>query len=150
MLSFHLAQLYGVETRVLVQAVKRNLERFPQDFMFQLTSEEWHNLKSQIVISSWGGMRRSNPYAFTEHGAVMLASVLNSPRAVRMSIYVVRAFVKLRQMLTSYEKIAKKIEVLEGEISEHRREIINIWQAIRQLMEPPEEPKRKIGFVPER
>jgi hypothetical protein len=96
MLSPHLAELYQVETRALVQAVKRNPDRFPEDFMFPLSNEEYENLKSQIVISSWGGPRRATPYAFTEHGVAMLSSVLNSKRAVQMNIWIIRAFVKLR------------------------------------------------------
>src|ERR1039457_4290904 len=99
MLSPDLAALYQVEPRALVQAVKRNSDRFPADFMFQLSGDEYENLKSQIVISSWGGARRANPYAFTEHGVAMLSAVLKSDRAVQMSVRIIRAFVKLREIL---------------------------------------------------
>src|SRR2546425_795770 len=113
MLSTHLADLYGVEPRVLVQAVKRNRDRFPEDFMFQLTAVEFRTLKSQIVISSWGGLRRAAPYAFTEQGVAMLSSVLRSKRAVRVNIEIMRAFVRLRQMLATHAELARKIEALE-------------------------------------
>src|SRR5256714_10536170 len=101
MLSLDLADLYGVAVKALNQAVRRNLDRFPEDFMFQLTPAEFYDLKSQIVTSSWGGMRRALPYAFTEHGIAMLSGVLKSPRAIRVNIEIMRAFVKLRQMLVS-------------------------------------------------
>ena len=113
MLSTDLAALYGVEPRALVQAVKRNLDRFPEDFMFQLTREELGNLKSQFVISSWGGLRRASPYAFTEHGVAMLSSVLRSPRAVRVNVEIMRAFVRLRRMLASNADLARKLADLE-------------------------------------
>ena len=107
MLSTDLAELYEVEPRVLVQAVKRNIERFPEDFMFQLSQEEFANLKSQIVTSSWGGMRRATPYAFTEQGVAMLSSVLRSERAIHVNIEIMRAFVKLRQLLASNAELAQ-------------------------------------------
>src|SRR4030066_1400189 len=110
MLSIDLAELYQVEARVLIQAVKRNLDRFPKDFMFQLTSNEFTNLKSQIVISSWGGLRRSTPYAFTEQGVAMLSSVLHSRRAIQVNIEIMRAFVKLRQMTNSHQELRQKLE----------------------------------------
>jgi hypothetical protein len=113
MLSTHLAALYGVEARALTQAVKRNIERFPKDFMFQLTAAEWKNLKSQIVISSWGGLRRAAPYAFTEQGVAMLSSVLRSKRAVQVNIEIMRAFVRLRQMLASNAQLARRLDALE-------------------------------------
>jgi hypothetical protein len=106
MLSTHLAELYGVEPRTLMQAVKRNIERFPADFMFQLTVEEYPNLKSQIVISSWGGQRRARPYAFTEQGVAMLSSVLNSQRAIQVNITIMRVFVRLRQMMVTHKPLA--------------------------------------------
>ena len=115
MLDSDLAALYGVETRVLVQAAKRNPERFPKDFMFQLTNQEFVNWRSQIVMSNPGarmGLRRP-PYAFAEHGALMAATVLNSPRAVEMSLYVVRAFVRMREVLATHKELAKKLEALE-------------------------------------
>ena len=113
MLSVHLAELYQVEPRVLIQAVKRNIDRFPGDFMFQLSKEEFANLKSQFVISSWGGLRRSTPYAFTEQGVAMLSSVLRSKRAIQVNIEIMRAFVKLRQILASHSELARKLESLE-------------------------------------
>lgn len=146
MLDSDLAALYGVETRVLVQAVKRNWDRFPRDFMFQLTKEEFDNLRSQTVISKqWGG-RRYPPYAFTEHGAVMLASVLNTPIAIRASIYVVRAFVQLREVLTTHKELAQKLTELEHKIEKHDESIRSILEAIRRLMTPPKEQRRPIGF----
>jgi hypothetical protein len=115
MLSNHLAELYSVEPRVLVQAVKRNLNRFPEDFMFQLSNTEFDNLKSQFVTSSWGGLRRATPYAFTEHGVAMLSSVLRSRQAVQMNICIVRAFVTLREMLATNKELKRKIEDIERE-----------------------------------
>ena len=146
MLSTDLAELYGVEVRVLVQAVKRNIERFPEDFMFQLSKEEYENLKSQIVISSWGGARRSRPYAFTEQGVAMLSSVLRSERAIQVNIAIMRAFVKLRQILSTHKELAYKLAELERKIEKHDEEIKAIFEAIRQLMTPPEKPRSRIGF----
>ena len=120
MLSTHLAELYEVEPRVLVQSVKRNKERFPEDFMFQLTSEELGNLKSQIVISSWGG-RRATPYAFTEQGIAMLSSVLRSKRAIQVNIEIMRAFVWIRKMLVSNVALARKLKTLEKKYDEQFR-----------------------------
>jgi hypothetical protein len=144
LLDSDLAALYQVETRVLVQAVKRNIGRFPSDFAFRLTEPEFQDLRSQIVISSWGG-RRTVPYAFTEHGAVMVATVLNSPVAVLASIEVVRTFVRLRQMLASHEDLARKLDALEKKYDAQFRVV---FDAIRQLMAPPtpEQKKRRIGF----
>ncbi len=113
MLSTDLAELYEVEPRVLVQAVKRNIDRFPKDFMFQLNEEEFENLKSQIVISSWGGPRRARPYAFTEQGVAMLSSVLRSKRAIQVNIEIMRAFVRMRQILASHKVLARKLAELE-------------------------------------
>src|SRR5213080_2585248 len=146
MLSPDLASLYGVQPKVLVQAVKRNIDRFTQDFMFQLSDQEFHNLKSQIVTSSWGGLRRAKPYAFTEQGVAMLSSVLNSPRAVMVNIAVMRAFVKLRETLDNNRELARKFTELEGRVGKHDDEIAAIIDAIRRLMAPPERPKREIGF----
>jgi hypothetical protein len=144
MLSTHLAQLYDVEARALIQAVKRNGERFPGDFMFQLTPAEWENLKSQIVISSWGGSRRAAPYAFTEQGIAMLSSVLKSRRAIQVNIEIMRAFVRLRQMLASNAQLARKLTELERKYHAQFKVVVD---AIRQLMTPPEPNKRKIGFL---
>jgi len=147
MLDSDLAQLYGVSTKRLNEQAKRNKQRFPVDFMFRLTSSESRNLRSQIATSSpKHGGRRFRPYAFTEHGAVMLASVLNSPVAVAASIRVVRAFVKLRQFLATQHKLALKLVELEKRLGEHDDEIAAIFETIRQLMQPPEKTNRRIGF----
>jgi hypothetical protein len=156
MLDFDLAGLYGVTTKVLNQAVKRNRERFPYDFMFQLTPDEMANLRSQFVTSSnqavgnqepapHGG-RRHRSYAFTEQGIAMLSSVLNSERAVKVNIAIMRAFVKLRQMLDSNRGLAQKFSELEKRVEKHDQEITVILEAIRQLMAPPEKPPREMGF----
>lgn len=143
MLSNELAKLYQVAPRVLVQAVKRNLDRFPEDFMFQLTKAEFEHLKSQIVTSSWGGLRRAMPYAFTEQGVAMLSSVLKSRRAVQVNIDIMRAFVRPRQLLATHKDLAKKLEDLEKKYDAQFRVI---FEAIRELMIPPEPKKRPIGF----
>ena len=146
MLSTHLAELYEVEPRVLVQAVKRNIERFPGDFMFQLSAEEFANLKSQFVTSSWGGIRRAAPYAFTEQGVAMLSSVLRSDRAIHVNIEIMRAFVRLRQMLASNTELARKLAALE---SKYDAQFKIVFDAIRELMAPPHpKKKRPIGFAP--
>ncbi len=145
-LDSDLAILYGVETRVLNQQVKRNFERFPEDFMFQLTSEEFAILKSQFVISRWGG-RRTPPYVFTEHGALMAASVLNTPRAVEMSVYIVRTFVKLRSLYYQHKELAGKIEELEAKLTTHDHALNQILKTLKLLLEKPVEEKRKpVGF----
>lgn len=143
MLDADLAGLYGVETKVLVQAVKRNLDRFPEDFMFQLSREEYDNLRSQSVTSSdWGG-RRYPPYAFTEQGVAMLSSVLRSRRAVQVNIEIMRAFIRLRQMLASHAELARKLDALE---KKYDAQFKDVFEAIRQLMAPPEPKRRAIGF----
>lgn len=142
-LDEHLAALYGVETRRLNEQVKRNRDRFPGDFMYQLTLREFGDLKSQFATSSqWGG-RRKPPYAFTEHGAIMAATVLNSPRAVRVSIEVVRTFVRLRQMLATHKDLARKLAALE---KKYDVQFKVVFDAIRQLMASPEPKRRPIGF----
>lgn len=146
MLSTHLADLYDVEPKVLMQAVKRNIARFPEDFMFQLSVKEFDNLKSQIVTSSWGGMRRARPYAFTEQGVAMLSSVLRSKRAVQVNIEIMRVFVRLREMLATNKELAIKFEKLEERIDAHDDQIQAIFAVIQQLMAPPEQKKNKIGF----
>ncbi len=147
LLSSDLADLYGVEPRVLVQAVKRNIDRFPEDFVFQLTKDESAILKSQTVTSSWGGARRATPYAFTEQGVAMLSSVLRSKRAVHVNIQIMRAFVQLRRMLASHEEMARRLAALERTYDAQFKVVFN---AIRQLMAPPPEAKRKrIGFATE-
>lgn len=150
MLSTHLAKLYGVEPRVLIQAVKRNIERFPDDFMLHLTRQEVTILKSQFVTSRWGGARRSNPYAFTEQGVAMLSGILNSRRAIQVNIVVMRAFVKLRRFLATHRELADKLNELEHKVNRHDKDILVIFEAIRQLMAPPpEKPRRVIGFKQE-
>src|SRR6266446_6720570 len=144
-LSQDLAALYGVTVGALTQAVKRNPYRFPKDFVFQLTAEEFRNLKSQIVISSWGG-RRHLPYAFTEQGVAMLSSVLNGQRAVKVNIAIMRAFVKLRETLETNRELAQKFSELEKRVGKHDEKIDAILEAIRQLIAPPEKPHREIGF----
>jgi ORF6N domain len=165
MLSMHLAELYEVEPRILVRAVKRNIERFPEDFMFQLNTEEFANLKSQIGISSWGGVRTA-PYAFTEQGVSMLSSVLRSTRAIQVNIEIMRAFVRLRQMLSSNAELwikqlairlgcrspqpsrwlSRKLAALE---KKYDIQFKAVFEAIRELMTPLEpKKKRPIGFAP--
>lgn len=147
MLDADLAMLYGVSTKALNQAVKRNLRRFPPDFMLQLTENELELLRSQIVTSKGRGGRRYAPYVFTEHGAVMLASVLNSDQAVDVSIFVVRAFVQLREMLSVHKELAAKFNELERKLSSHDQAIAGLINAIRQLMSSPEPKNHPIGFT---
>ena len=144
MLDADLARLYGVETGALVRAMKRNIERFPPDFMFQLSDEEWENLRCQFGISnSWGG-RRTAPFAFTEQGVAMLSSVLRSERAIAVNIQIVRAFVQLKRMLATHADLARKIESLERKYDAQFR---GVFDAIRELMSPQENPKKQpIGF----
>jgi len=146
MLSMHLAELYGVETRALNQAVKRNIHRFPEDFMLQISESEAEQLVSQNVIPHRKYFGGSLPYAFTEQGVAMLSSVLNSERAVQVNIAIMRAFVKLREMLSTNKELAHKLAQLERKIEKHDDEIKLIFDAIRELMRPPETKKRKIGF----
>ncbi len=146
MLDRDLAVLYGVKTQALNQAVTRNKKRFPADFMFCLKKEEI-NLISQNVISSWGGSRKASR-VFTEHGILMLSSVLRSERAIEVNIAIMRAFVRLRQVLSTNKELALKLELLEKKSEKHDKEIQAIFAAIRQLMSVPEQPKRKIGFQP--
>jgi len=159
-----LAALYGVETKRFNEAVKRNAEKFPADFMFQLTAEEFANLRSQIATSSLDGSdaghggRRYLPRVFTEHGALMAATVLSSPRAVEVSIYVVRAFVQLRDMANTHQGLAKRLDALEEKTEalamshdtfsrNTRAQLKQVFDALRELMTPPEPPKRPIGFI---
>lgn len=143
-LDADLAALYQVETRVLTQAVKRNIERFPEDFMFQLSKEEFADLRSQTVTSSWGG-RRYPPYAFTEQGVAMLSSVLRSKRAVQVNVEIMRAFVRLRRMLATNRKLEEQLNALE---QKYDRQFKVVFDAIRQLMEPPAATKKRpIGFI---
>src|SRR5271163_4732185 len=150
LLDAELATLYGVTTRRLNEQVRRNRSRFPDDFLFELTAEEFSNLKSHFATSSWGG-RRKRPLAFTEHGAIQAATILNSPRAVEMSVYVVRAFVKLREVLSTNRELARRFEQLESrlnsKLTEHDEAIAAILSAIRELMRPRDPPRRGIGFT---
>ena len=144
LLDSDLAFLYGVETKVLNQAVRRNVARFPSDFMFPLSAEESANLKSQIVTSSaWGG-RRKRPHAFTEQGVAMLSSVLRSPRAVAVNIEIVRAFVELRRALETTAGLARKLEALERR---YDGQFMSVFEAIRQLMLPTKSPTKRIGYT---
>lgn len=150
MLGQDLAAFYGVEPRALIQAVQRNRDRFPADFMFQLSEREWEDLKSQSVISSHGGRRRGRPYAFTEQGVAMLSSVLRSKRAVRVNVQIMRAFVKLRQVLATNTELARRLDDLEAKVGRHDEQFVAVIRAIRELMEPPPDPPRKrIGFATE-
>ena len=143
MLSTRLGDLYQVPPKVLMHAVKRNRERSPIDFMFQLTEAEFENLKSQFVTSSWGGLRRARPYAFTEQGVAMLSSVLRSPRAARVNIEIMRAFVRLRRLAAAGDRLLARLAKLEQKY-DARFKIV--FDALRQLMEPPAQPKPRIGF----
>jgi hypothetical protein len=147
-LDADLAVLYGVQTRALIQAIKRNADRFPEDFLFQLSPAEAAGLRSQIVISKGGrGGRRYPPYAFTEHGALMAATVLNSPRAVAMSVYVIRAFVKMREDVAANASILKRLAEIDKTLLIHDAGLRDIYQKLRPLLEPPPAPPRpEIGF----
>jgi len=154
MLDTDLAELYGVSTGRFNEQVRRNRDRFPSDFMFQLTNQEVERLRSQIAISigemrqADRGGRRYLPHVFTEHGAIMAATILNSPQATEVSVFVVRAFVRLRELATANRELSKKLDELERRVSHHDEAITNIVKAIRELAVPPEpKPKRRIGFV---
>jgi hypothetical protein len=163
-LDSDLARIYGVAVKALNQAVKRNAARFPEDFAFRLTRDEFDSLKSQFVTLNYGSSNRSQfvtgsqkhrdprypPYAFTEHGALMAANVLNSKQAVEMSVFVVRAFVKLRDTLASHKELAAKIDELDRKVGSHDKAIVSIIAAIRQLTAPPAQKSRAIGFRPKR
>ena len=143
-LDADLARLYGVTTKRLNEQVRRNQKRFPNDFMFRLTKQEVTALRSQFATSNVGrGGRRYFPYAFTEHGAIMAANVLNSRKAIEVSVYVVRAFVRLRQILASHKELAHRLDELERKYDSQFK---SVFDAIRQLMSPPEPPRRRIGF----
>jgi len=151
MLDSDLAELYGVETRRLNEQVNRNSERFPEDFMFQLTTGEYESLRSQIATlkTGRGQHRKYLPYVFTEHGALMLGNVLKSERAVEMSLMVVRVFVRMRELVAGNKELAQKLAQLERKVGAHDKAIAEIINAIRQLMAPPESnKKRPIGFAP--
>jgi hypothetical protein len=142
-LDVDLAELYDVTTKVFNQAVKRNIDRFPKDFMFQLTADEARTIRSQFVTASRRNIRYL-PYAFTEHGIIMAASILNSQRAIDASVYVVRAFIRLREMIASHKDLTKKLNELE---KKYDGQFQIVFEAIRQLIEVEEKPKRKIGYI---
>jgi len=153
MLDADLARIYGVPTKRLNEQVKRNVKRFPPDFLFQLTAEEAENLKSQFATSSSHGGKRKLPYAFTENGSIMAANMLNSPQAVRMSVFVVRAFVQMRDLLGSTKELAKQLAALEKKLTSrldgHEAAIIEVLRRVMDILEPPplpEPPRRRIGF----
>src|ERR1017187_4783369 len=154
LLDEDLGRIYGVPTKAMNQAVKRNLKRFPGDFMFQLTRKEFENLKSQFVTSSSHGGRRKLPFAFTENGAIMAANVLNSPEAVRMSVFVVRAFVKMRELLGGTKELARQLADLEMKLTArldgHEVAIVDVLRRVMDILDPPpplpEPPRREIGF----
>ena len=145
MLDEDIAELYQVETKRLNEQVKRNSERFPEDFMFQLTVQEFENLKSQIATSSWGG-RRKLPYAFTEQGVAMLSSVLNSTVAIQVNIQIIRIFTKMRELLLTNKDILLKLEKLEKDLSENKQDIAVVFKALKQLLDAPKVKRRMIGF----
>ncbi|MDN3656634.1 ORF6N domain-containing protein [Ferruginibacter paludis] len=149
MLDSDLAALYGVETKRLKEQVNRNLSRFPKHYMFELTKEEYDNLRSQIATLKQGGHTKYLPYAFTEHGILMLANVLKSARAIEMSIKVIDVFVKLREMLLTHTDILLKLELLEKQVVKNSGEIQTIFSVLKQLLNPPREPRRRIGFKPD-
>lgn len=148
LLDSDLAVLYGVATKRFNEAVKRNIDRFPDDFSFQLNADEWSSLRSQSATSKIGrGGRRYLPFVFTEHGALMAATVLDSPRAVEVSIFVVRAFVELRRIIFDSDALGRRFDELERKLSTHDQAIAGILTAIRQMMNPPPSSKRRIGFT---
>jgi phage regulator Rha-like protein len=153
LLSIDLARLYGVETKVLTQAVKRNIKRFPTDFMFQLNAEETNIVqehilrsRSQFVTLKRGFNIKYRPFAFTEQGVAMLSSVLNSDRAMEVNISIMRTFVRLREYLLTHKELAGKMKELEEKVERHDKKIVIVFEVIQQLMEEPEKPKREIGF----
>jgi phage regulator Rha-like protein len=144
MLDRDLAELYGVETKRLKEQVRRNIERFPQDFMFELTKDEYQALRSQIATLKKGQHSKYTPFAFTEHGVLMLSSILNSERAIQVNIQVVRAFVKLREMMVTHEDLKRKIESMEKKYDEQFQ---IVFEAIKQLLTEEDKPKKKIGYT---
>ena len=148
-LDMDLARFYGVDTRKLNQALKRKADRFPVDFAFQLTEEEIANLRSQIVISSWGG-RRYLPYAFTEFGAVMAASVLNSPAAVQMSVFVIRAFIRMREHLAQRMALSRELKAIDKKLLTHDAALIDLYEKLEPLLLQSPKPTTRIGFAKEK
>ena len=148
MLDFELSELYKTETKQLKRQVRRNIERFPDDFMFELTTEEFSDLRSQFGTSSWGGSRYT-PMAFTEQGVAMLSSVLNSSTAIKVNIQIIRVFTRMKEMLLTNKDILLKLEQLENKVSQHDENIQMIFEALKQLLNPPQEPRKRIGFKPD-
>ncbi|MES2005217.1 MAG: ORF6N domain-containing protein [Bacteroidota bacterium] len=146
MLDEDLASLYGVLTKRLNEQVKRNIDRFPKDFMFQLTPKEFSNLKSQFATSSWGGKRKL-PYAFTEHGILMLSGILNSQVAIRVNVQIIRIFIKMREMILSNKNVLLKLGKLEKNVTSNTKDIQTIFQYVKQLLTPPVKPRVRIGFI---
>lgn len=149
MLDADLAELYQVDTKVLNQAVKRNIIRFPEDFMFQLSKEEWENLRSQNVTSSWGG-RRNNPYAFTEHGVLMLSSVLKSNRAVAVNIHIMRVYKKMRDLISTHKDLLFKIDEIEKKVGEQDEKLLQVFAYLKQFVKEKTEERELIGFKPQK
>ena len=145
MIDRDLAELYGVETIRLKEQVRRNISRFPKDFMFVLTNQEVRNLRTQIATSSWGGTRYI-PMAFTEQGVAMLSSVLNSKRAIDVNIAIMRTFVKMREMLATNKEFSGKLKIIEDQLAEHDEQFQVVFEVIKQLLTEEEKPKQKIGF----
>jgi hypothetical protein len=148
MLNRGLAEMYGVETKALNQAVKRNIDRFPDDFMFELNKEEFDNLRSQFVTSGWGGIRYK-PYVFTEQGVAMLSSVLKSQVAIQVNIQIIRIFTKMRELLLTNKDILLKLEKLEKDVTTNKQDIAIIFKALKQLLTAPKEKRTRIGFKPD-
>jgi ORF6N domain len=148
MIDRDLAELYGVETKILKQAVRRNTERFPKDFMFEMNKNEFKNWRSQFVTSNFGDKMglRYTPFCFTEQGVTMLSCILNSKRAITINIQIIRIFTKLREMIITHKDILLKLEQLEKKVTGHDENIQMIFKALKQLLNPPQEPRRRIGF----
>jgi len=149
MLDSDLAELYQVETKRLNEQVKRNVSRFPEDFMFRLTKEEWIDLKSQNATSSWGG-RRSEPYVFTEHGVLMLSSVLNSERAIAVNIKIMRVYTKIKEMLLTHKDLLLKMEEIEKKVSDQDQQIMTIFKYVKKFVMEESTPRPKIGYKTDR
>jgi hypothetical protein len=148
MLDRDIAELYGVETKALKQAVRRNMARFPEDFMFELTNKEFQNWRSQFVTSNSDRIGlRWKPFAFTEQGIAMLSGIIQSPKAVQVNIMIMRAFVKIRQMIFAHKDLAQKIKELEGRVGGHDQQIKGLFDAIQKMVEVEEQPKKRIGFI---
>ena len=149
MIDKDIAELYGVETKRLKEQVNRNINRFPSHYMIELTKEEYESLRSQNATLKQGAHTKYLPYAFTEHGVLMLANVLKSGRAIEMSIKIIDVFVKLREMLLTHTDILLKLEILEKQVVQNSDEIRTIFEALKQLLNPPQEPRKRIGFKPD-